>query len=453
MMADKGWLILISEGTWHLAAAGGTGAAEVWELPVAGDHLEAEASDSLVQAMRQRGYGGSPVAVGVPSSWLLAASISTDNLPRSHRGQAMAYRLEEHLPIPAEELVADFAERNGRALGVAVPTHRLAGLIEQIESAHVPVQSVCPSTMLACQGMEVNGPVAEGGYVAMAMDGRIDLVGLAGGRVRSFQSLPNDPADLSRALRARMLLDEPPDAPVPVAAVGLDDSARSALSADGAEVAEKVDRDPLAAAASAAADILGGRRRPWFELRRGPLSGADRLKPIRRPLAACFVVGIALLCILTAGLLWRARRYDAAAERLRTARQDVFGELYPGQPCPRGVQRRLESDARKLGGLREVSADVPGRRSAIESLRALVARLPGDVRLHILEMQIEPDRLVIEGKARSHGDAERIAAELRTAGAFDIQPPRTERLVRGDVSFTVTGLIVDRARPNGEGQP
>jgi len=451
-VADKGWLILISEGTWHLAAAG-NGDAEVWELPVAGDRLDDEQADALVQAMRQRGYAGSPVALGVPSSWLLTASISTDNLPRSHRHQAMVYRLEEHLPVPAEELVADFAERNGSALGVAVPTERLTEIIERIEAAQVPVQSICPATMLALQGMDINGSVAEGGYVAMAADGRIDLVGLAGGRARSFQSLPDEPADLARSLRVRMLLDPPAGIRASVASVGLDAPMRSAVAADGSEIAETIDRDPMSAAASAAAEILTGRRRPWFELRRGPLAGADRLKPIRRPLAACFMLAIALLCALTAGLLWRAHRYNATAGRLRHAREDVFTKLYPGQPCPEGVRRRLESNARQLGGLREVSADVPGRRSALESLRAVVARLPGDVRLHVQEMQIEPDRLVIEGKARSHGDAERIAAGLRAGGVFDVQPPRTERLVRGDVSFTIAGTIVDRKPAKGKGKP
>ncbi|MHC4716348.1 MAG: hypothetical protein ACYS5V_05210, partial [Planctomycetota bacterium] len=405
MMADKGWLILISDGPWRVAAAGAD-RVDVGELPVAGSRLDADSAAELAQAMHQRGYGGAPIALGVPSSWLLAASISTDNLPRSNRRQAMAYRLEEQLPIAAEDLVADFAERNGRALGVAVEAGPLAEIIAQLESAHLPVQSVCPSAMLALQGLDLNGSLAKAHYAAMALDGRVDLAGIAGGRPRSFQSLPDDPADLARAFQAHMLLDGPPDGPTSVAAIGLDEPARSAVTViDGAETTDVEGRDPVAAAASVAAAVLDGKRRPWFELRRGALAGADALKPIRRPLGACFALAVALLCVLTAGLLWRGWRYAAAADRLRAARQDVCAELYPQQRCPRGVRRRLESDARKLGSLRAVSADVPGRRSALESLRATVARLPGDVRLHILEVQIDPAGLVVDGKARSHGDA------------------------------------------------
>jgi len=51
---------------------------------------------------------------------------------------------------------------------------------------------------------------------------------------------------------------------------------------------------------------------------------------------------------------------------------------------------------------------------------------------------VDPSSILIEGQARSHGDAEIIARSLSRAG-LPTDPPRTERLAGRGVSFTLTG--------------
>ena len=123
----------------------------------------------------------------------------------------------------------------------------------------------------------------------------------------------------------------------------------------------------------------------------------------------------------------------------------LFLELFPGQAPPPVPRLRLASEAQKLGGLRMISADVPERACALETLRLMAARLPKDIRMVILDVRVEPSSLVLEGQARSHADAEAIAAALRRDELLTVEPPRTERLVRGGVAFALT------ARPARQG--
>src|SRR5947209_18703807 len=59
-------------------------------------------------SLRSAGYAGQGVVLGVPSGACLCAPILSDDLPSKDRRRAMLYRLEEKIPLPAEEVVADF---------------------------------------------------------------------------------------------------------------------------------------------------------------------------------------------------------------------------------------------------------------------------------------------------------------------------------------------------------
>src|SRR4051812_7997769 len=86
----------------------------------------ADAAPRIASALRTLGRRNEPALLAVPSAWCLAARISLDGLPRGDR-RAMTFRLEEKLPVAAEDVVADFIiDRDGRrALGVAVRIDRL----------------------------------------------------------------------------------------------------------------------------------------------------------------------------------------------------------------------------------------------------------------------------------------------------------------------------------------
>ena len=60
------------------------------------------------RTLKAASYDGESVLLAIPSAWCLCDPVATTGLPARNRRQAMAYRLEEKLPVAAEEVVADF---------------------------------------------------------------------------------------------------------------------------------------------------------------------------------------------------------------------------------------------------------------------------------------------------------------------------------------------------------
>jgi len=83
-----------------------------------------DAAAAVVTALREAIPAGATVTLALPSHWCLCARVDVADLPRSSRRQAMLYRLEEQLPLAAEEFVADFVAggANEQSLGVAART-------------------------------------------------------------------------------------------------------------------------------------------------------------------------------------------------------------------------------------------------------------------------------------------------------------------------------------------
>src|SRR4051794_36802733 len=120
------FVILPAPGAWHVGPAAGP----LSDVPAAPDAAPDELARAAADALRAAGYAGQGVAVAVPSAWCLCAAVRTDDLPPRNWRQAMAYRLEERLPVSAEDVVADFvpAADGGEALGVCVEKKTVAPL-------------------------------------------------------------------------------------------------------------------------------------------------------------------------------------------------------------------------------------------------------------------------------------------------------------------------------------
>jgi len=436
-----GFAILIGQGPWRLAIAD-EDQIEVCDLPAEGESLDGKAAARIASRMKTRNYDGGPVVLAIPSTWALAASVSTENLPRRNRYHALLYRLEEQLPLPAEELVADFVEHGSRALGVAVEIRRLRGILYELEAAGIVVQTILPAALLAMQGfvpaLGADGPA----LAAVALNGQVELAEFDAGRICTWETVEQSESALNRAIRAK-LLTRSFNGPFRLVVQGLDENLQNQL-------AEVVDLDVLksqgdsvlAACGRTAAEVLTGRTRAWFDLRRDQLAPGDRLRPIRRAMNVCVSLIVALLAGLAGALLWRTAKYENLTRDMQTQQARTYQALYPGQPVPPSVRLRLESEVRRVSGLRGVSAQAPRRHLALDTLRRIVTRLPSRVRLRILDLRVEPAGFVVEGQSRQHGDAEMVAAELGKDLRLAVEPPRTERSVQQGVAFTLSGRLL-----------
>ena len=111
-----------------------------------------ETADAVAAALKTAGYRFEPVLLAIPSHWCLCASVTTAGLPRKERRRAMIYRLEEKLPLAAEDVVADFlpaAPACDQNLGVCVQKQTVATLVDALEAKGVAIASICPAALLA----------------------------------------------------------------------------------------------------------------------------------------------------------------------------------------------------------------------------------------------------------------------------------------------------------------
>ena len=145
-----------------------------------------------------------------------------------------------------------------------------------------------------------------------------------------------------------------------------------------------------------------------------------------------------LLALSVAGAMqWRGRQYQALGRQYVQQQAAVFREAMPGQRVPASIKARLTSERRRLEALGgEVDGAAPAAGvSALAHLRAVLANLPADVRWRILDLNIQSSLIRVDGQALSHADAEGVASQLRQAGLYEVDPPKTQALRDGGVSF------------------
>src|SRR5688572_27703816 len=129
-MAARTFILFAShDGPWRVAAD-----ATVTEVPAEPGAPVERLAELAADVTRRAGYRGEPVLLAIPSAWCFAASISTTDLPSRRDRGARLFRLEERLPLAAEEFVADFIDSGPRSLGVCARLDQLRPVVEALES-------------------------------------------------------------------------------------------------------------------------------------------------------------------------------------------------------------------------------------------------------------------------------------------------------------------------------
>jgi len=401
----------------------------------------ARRADATRKVLGVLGHAGEGICLGLPSAWVLSAPIACDGLPRKGRRQAMVYRLEDHLPFDAEHLTADFLPAvGGRRLGVAIETDRTRDLLDHLTEAGVEVEAVCPTALLALWTLTAEyDPGAD--YVLVDNEEDVDLFRFAEGQPVRWYAAARDPAEVVRTVEANLLAGPAdPSRTLTLAAAATEPEFLSAVSDPTGLVCERVaEESAVHLAAVAARDLLAGRGAGWVNLRRDGLGLPNRLGRLRRPVRTALVLGALLLAVVCGGAWYRAGRYRGEADRLAGRQGAIFARLYPNQRTPTSVRTWLASEAARLSGVSGSTRGVPQTPSALTTLKKVADGLPAEVRFRLTDIRIEPGGVYLEGQARTHAGAEAVARGIAGDGAFAMEPPRTESLAAGGVSFTLAG--------------
>jgi hypothetical protein len=456
-MSARSFILFPAPGAWRLAVTG-EGVPTFHDLALPAQ--TADPAPIVAAALKGAGYRGEGVMLAIPSRWCLCAPIQTSGLPAKNRRTALAYRLEEKLPLPAEDVVADYvAPDAGEEIILAVGVQKgvLAPPIEGLERAGVVVERICPASLLAGQYVLGKHEAPAALLYPGQSDGEVELLVLREGLPIGWHLLPATPQDVLLHLGFELQ-----ERPATLAAIDLSPVLRDALKTiDGLRVTE-IDAPGLStAAAIGSAAVLAGKMTPWVDLRRDALATGDPLRQVRTPFTAAVAAVVLFLLCTSAAMIWRASRYDAMTDHYADAQQGVFRNVFPTGPVPVDVRSRLESEERSLRGLSGDSKTPPPDQNGLLTLRDILTRLPAEsaLRYRVLEVRLDRQRFTLDGQAASHGDADRIAGALRKDKSFVVEPPRTEQLPgTGDaagkgVSFTINGEVAGSTALAKRGAP
>lgn len=438
-------MLLIDQPGWQLADLV-DGHVRMQPVEVDDEAADGDRLELLVDQLALQTDGRPCLVVALPSAHCLSAVVSTTDLERGNRRRALGYRLEEHLPVAAEQVVADYSESRSDALGVCVEVEPLKPAIDTLEDRGFAVHHIVPLAMLI--GAEVASQHRDLDAILIFNDhdnGSVDLIEVDGGKPTRWHWL----ADSGDELRVQIeTLATQSDGQPTVGVIG-DGQAAQSIAADERFQCVLIDDRPIDTAMQHVPRLLDGKTSPWFDLRTDALARPDRFE-VYRGVAMTLVAALVLLLAAIIGVTqYRGNHYAVIASAKQAEEVALFTQALPDQRVPVNIKSRLQSEARKLAGLSGQGADGTDlaslrATSAVVHLHALLASLPKNLRFRILDLSVQPDQIRVAGEARSHGDAEKIVGALRDTGRYEVDAPRTQALRDEDgVSFTFNATPIN----------
>lgn len=374
-----------------------------------------------IRALTAAGPRGSTpsVVIALPAHQCFAARVSAEGLPARGLRQALAYRFEERVPFPVEDLVLDDCGAGDTRLVVAARHHTVSPLVRVLEDNGVRVCAIVPLALLAAQSVSQRAGAAQPSIAAPPVTRLAEAMhveGSSGIGVSTVSCNDSQPDEWRWEPHSSVLPeDESPDLFTPQQTIGRACDTVHAIALE--------------------------QTTPWINLQQGPLASRQKLQRVRRPLLACGVAAALMLLVTAIGMQVRAARDLEAARVSDEQSRSLYAQAFPGEQVPASMQRRLDNRLKQIRGrqgLASTEAPLFAEQHTLAVLHDLLQRLPGDRRLVLTDLRIAARRIDLVGHARSHSDADAIAAALRAGGRFEVSPPSTENLPDRGVQFALS---------------
>ena len=300
-MSNRFSILVVSQSAWGLVAATG----ERLEIAIGSQSAFTDFAAALSTQLDSRGLKKYPLVIGIPAAWCLSASISTHDLP-SNDARSRIYRLEENLPLAAENMIADFVSSQDAALGVCVRLERIQPVVDALQAAGVRVHAIVPTVLATAQGLA--GSVSQTNCLFLSHEvengeSKLNLIGLQDRRPVLWDLIPATAQDLKLQLE---LLSTRFGSIPHIEAIDLDPQLAETLVETSAQVINLRDEKGSTLAAILADEVLSGRTRPWINFRRDQLAMVDSLELHRPWIDLALVSAIVFFLSLTTALFWRA---------------------------------------------------------------------------------------------------------------------------------------------------
>jgi type II secretory pathway component PulL len=446
-MRDAVFFLAWDESSWRVFRANGdTVESREAALNEAGNL--AAVARAVADAMTELGYDGRDVCLGLPSSMALAERIDGGNLLRKDRAAAMLYRLEEQLPVDAEQLTVDFLPLPGRkALGVAVETTKLARIVDALADRGIQVGAIRPTALLALWQFG-RGENPNPNYAILNLESGADVFRLEGDKPAAWYFTGHEPKNLLHWIETDLLAQPPSkDSSITGTFIGtFEEPTRLAVSREVPMQIEHTEIPPLELAARAAGPALQGRNAGWVDLCKGSLTAQSPWSRanVKKPLQAAIALTILLPAVLAVLFYLRARQYEEMARYYQGEQAKQYRRVHPNGRAPVLAMRNLEAEWNRLAGLDQTGA-MPDRPNALNLLRDAIAALPPDVRLQITDIRTGPGGVSLSGAVLQHSHAEIVANSLRKAG-FVVDSPASKRQDERGITFRLKARRSDDAK-------
>lgn len=430
-------------------------------------------ADVLDDEMIMLGYRGQPVLMALRTEDILSVTIPDDpDRPRNMTDEALLYELEEFVPLPAEQFVADFArytvdpvpevvdsDHSARSvesvlsktpplhgqLALLVKTDQWKPFLDKMDRIGIPVTLLVSLSELVVRGLTVHmSPEESCAIHALAWsfgtdepfaDRHVEILFCSkDGRPMAWRFVQCDPVEIRRAFEIARLSF--PNTQVTAVTCGLSPTQFDAITANKGLCGAKSIKDNHSWPAliySAGQELLLGKTEPWWNLRKGELAmkSSSRLlqKSVRR-LLWCSVLALMSFCLFCGLHIFRLYRM---ADHYHLGQKEFFYAALPDQNLGTGFRNRLESEYKKMSAQREHLLDMPDRTSVLVPLFHLLRSLPDEPRHQFPEIRLEREQIRLDGQLQTHSDAETIATVLERNG-FQVEPPTTRQNPDGGVS-------------------
>lgn len=340
---------------------------------------------------------------------------------------ALTYELEDHLPVDAESMVADFvvavspAEDESESVktvaAVAIEVERWRVIADAFETAGIPVRCIVPSAVLATRSVCRDFGLTETVELLLVDQGRCDLITVASQTIVAWKHLTLESKGLQRH---KLLRDVEPSR---VVVVGADETQQTTIRSILGDIEIASGRLDSHVADGGKLALAKDSQR-WFDLRREQLGPSDPLRPILSQIRLVALAVAACLLAMVLGGWWRKQRIESKIADVRQQQQQRFQQAFPNTKVPPALVRRVRSEHTRVIGSRGASSLVDLPQSAPEVLHELLAALPETVRFRLRSIKILNGKVDLDMQVRSPVDAGVLATSLSAAG-FDVEPPVT----------------------------
>ncbi len=443
MPAKTCWVVSLQGSDWQVIRVRGAGSELLAESSSAtsGDgSLKQQIAAALIDSQYR---SGQPVLLALGSCDCVAASVAIPSAKHARQRDTMTYLLEPLMPWSAEDVVVDFERHGMQALMVAAQVEPLLEMMTEWEEEGIRVQSIVPRPRLVLDGCLRRRLSQSGRFLLLLGDGSgAELWVMNGTQPLEWQHIPDADESVLMAIQLKLLKES---VPVAVACQRLSAETIERLRGVAELQVETLEDDSDGFVndwPASAARILHGRDTAPLELRREQLLMAAN-GGAGQTLSDWLVVSVMLLLIsVGAAFLLRAEQAHTNREVIVEQQKTVYRDVFPDQKMRQAVRTRLQSELRRLQGLRGEGADVPDSVAATEALCRVLQSFPDDLRYRILDIRIDNGEIFLDGHVREHSHADTIAAELRKLG-ITVAAPQSFRLPRGagGVGFRITAEL------------